>query len=129
MTHRERSAGGSRGLEESGGSHGRRSGTMSEFRHPALKELTEQLAGTDKRKSLVPVAKRRTQFERAGQLFGEVDAGKNYPYPFVCFRVTGFRSDAYPDLLTRGAALRHALRLLIDRLDRSLPPLPIEQAA
>ena len=39
---------------------------MSEFRQPALKELTEQLAGTDKRKSLVPVGKRRAQFERAG---------------------------------------------------------------
>ena len=41
---------------------------MSEFRQPALKELSEQLAGTDKRKSLVPVGKRRAQFERAGQL-------------------------------------------------------------
>src|SRR5215211_5599405 len=76
--------------------------TMSEFRQPALKELTEQLAGTDKRKSLVPVAKRRAQFERAGQLLGEVDAAKNYPYPFVCYRVTGFRSDAYAELLISG---------------------------
>ena len=47
---------------------------MSEFRQPALKELTEQLAGTDKRKSLVPVAKRRAQFERTGKLLAEVDS-------------------------------------------------------
>jgi RNA polymerase primary sigma factor len=104
-------------------------GTMSDFRHKPLKELTEQLAGTDKRKSLVPVGKRRAQFERAGQLLGEIDAGKNYPYPFVCYRVTGFRSDAYPDLLVPGDELRHDLKLLIDRLDRSLPALPIDQAA
>jgi RNA polymerase sigma factor (sigma-70 family) len=102
---------------------------MSEFRHPALKELTEQLAGTDKRKSLVPVGQRRAQFERAGQLLAAVDAGKNYPYPFVCYRITGFRSAAYADLLIPGEDLRHDLRRLIDRLDRSLPPLPIEQAA
>ena len=102
---------------------------MSEFRQPALKELTEQLAGTDKRKSLVPVGKRRAQFERAGQLLAEIDPAKNYPYPFVCFRVTGFRSDAYPDLLIPGGDLRHDLKRLYERLDKSLPPLPIEQAA
>src|SRR5947209_7978161 len=102
---------------------------MSEFRQPALKELTEQLAGTDKRKSLVPVGKRRAQFERAGQLLAEVASPKNYPYPFVCYRVTGFRSDAYPDLLVPGEDLRHDLKLLYERLDRSLPALPIEQAA
>jgi RNA polymerase sigma factor (sigma-70 family) len=101
---------------------------MSEFRQPALKELTEQLAGTDKRRSLVPVAKRRAQFERAGQLLATIDSAKNYPYPFVCYRVTGFRSDAYPDLLIQGDELRRDLKLLIERLDRSLPPLPIEQA-
>jgi len=102
---------------------------MSEFRHPVMKELTEQLAGTEKRKSLVPVAKRRSQFERAGKLLGEIDPAKGYPYQFVCFRVTGFRTDAYPDLLIPGGDLRHDLRVLTDRLDRSLPALPIEQAA
>lgn len=102
---------------------------MSDFRQPALKELTEQLAGTDKRKSLVPVGKRRGQFERATQLLSQVDPAKRYPYPFVCFRVTGFRSDAYADLLISGEDLRHDLKLLIERLDRSLPALPIEQAA
>jgi RNA polymerase primary sigma factor len=100
---------------------------MSEFRHPELKELTEQLAGTDKRKSLVPVGKRRVQFDRAGRLLGEIDPAKSYPYPFVCFRVTGFRSNAYPDMLVPGADLRHDLKLLIERLDRSLPALPIDQ--
>jgi RNA polymerase primary sigma factor len=102
---------------------------MSDFRQPALKELTEQLAGTDKRKALVPVAQRRAQFERAGQLLGEVDAAKNYPYSFVCFRVTGFRSAAYPELVIPGDDLRNDLKVLIERLDRSLPALPIEQAA
>ena len=54
---------------------------MSDFRHPVLKELTEQLAGTDKRKSLVPVGKRRAQFERAGQLLGRDRPGEELSVP------------------------------------------------
>src|SRR5437667_12326566 len=119
MTGRGRSVRVGRRLEGSDARTG--TGAMSEFRQPALKELTEQLAGTDKRKSLVPVAKRRAQFERAGQLLGEIDAAKNYPYPFVCYRVTGFRSAAYAELLIPGGDLRHDLKALIERLDRSLP--------
>lgn len=101
---------------------------MNEIRQPVLKELIEQLAGTDKRKSLVPVAKRRAQFERATQLFGEIDLAKNYPYQFVLFRITGFRTDAHPDLVISGSDLKHDLRILIERLDCSLPALPIEQS-
>jgi RNA polymerase sigma factor (sigma-70 family) len=102
---------------------------MSAFRHPALKQLTDQLAGTDKRKAVTPAAKRWEQVARAEQLLGEVDPAKNYPYQFVCYRVTGFRTDAYPDLLIPGGDLRHDLRLLAERLVHSLPILPIEQAA
>ena len=57
----------------------------------------------------------------------EIDPSRHYPYPFVCYRVTGFRSDAYSDLLVPGDALRHDLKLLIDRLDRSLPAVPIDE--
>src|SRR5581483_7034714 len=96
---------------------------MGEFRHPALKQLTDQQV------RYAPPAKRREQLTNAGQLLAAVDDGKQYPYQFVCFRLTGFRTDAYPDLLIPGADLRADLRLFIDRLDRSLPPVPIEQAA
>src|SRR5438477_1340884 len=96
---------------------------MGDFRHPALKQLTDQQV------RFAPPAKRREQLAHAGKLLGDVDGAKNYPYQFVCFRLTGFRTDAYPDLLIPGADLRHDLRLFIDRLDRSLPPVPIEQAS
>jgi RNA polymerase primary sigma factor len=96
---------------------------MGEFRHPALKQLTDQQT------RYAPPARRREQLAQAGQLLGEVDPGRPYPYQFVCYRLTGFRTDAFPDLLIPGEDLRHDLRLFIDRLDRSLPPVPIEQAA
>ena len=95
---------------------------MGEFRHPALKQLTDQQV------RFAPPAKRREQLAHAGKLLGDVDPGKQYPYQFVCFRLTGFRTDAYPDLLITGADLRHDLRLFIDGLDRSLPPVPLEQS-
>src|SRR5262245_45970039 len=102
---------------------------MSDFRHPELEQLTDQLAGTKKRKTVVPVAKRREQLERAGQLLGEIDPAKNYPDPFVCYRGTRLRTDAHRDLLIPGSDLVNDLRLLVDRLDRSLPALPADEWA
>jgi excisionase family DNA binding protein len=95
---------------------------MSEFRHPALKQLADQQV------RFAPPVRRREQLGRAAQLLGEVDPDRVYPYQFVCYRVTDYRTDAYPDLLIPGVDLRHDLRVLIDRLDRSLPALPIEKS-
>jgi RNA polymerase sigma factor (sigma-70 family) len=95
---------------------------VSEFRHPALKQLTDQQV------RFAPPARRREQLARAATLLGEIDPAKVYPYQFVCFRVTDFRTDAYPDLRIPGDDLRHDLRLLVDRLDRTLPALPIEHS-
>jgi RNA polymerase sigma factor (sigma-70 family) len=96
---------------------------MSDFRHPALRQLTDQQV------RFAPPPRRREQLAHAVRLAGEVDSAKNYPYQFVCFRVTGYRTDAYPDLLIRGDDLRHDLRLMSERLDRSLPAIPIDQVA
>jgi RNA polymerase sigma factor (sigma-70 family) len=95
---------------------------MSDFRHPALRQLTDQQV------RFAPPARRREQLANAVRLLGEIDAAKNYPYQFVCFRVTGYRTDAYPDLMVAGDDLRHDLRILSERLDRSLPAVPIDQA-
>src|SRR5438067_5288337 len=96
---------------------------MSDFRHPALRQLTDQQV------RFAPRHTRREQLAHAVRLLGGTDPARNYPYQFVCFRVTGFRTDAYPDLLIGGADLRHDLRLFSERLDRSLPAVPIEEAA
>jgi RNA polymerase primary sigma factor len=95
---------------------------VNDFTHPALKQLTDQQV------RFAPVARRKEQVVRAQKLLGEVDAGRDYPYSFILFRITEHRSDAYPSLLIRGADLRHDLTLFVRRLERSIPPLPIEQA-
>src|SRR5262245_10843125 len=62
------------------------------------------------------------------KLLAEIDPAKDYPYQYVCFRVTEYRSTAHPDLLIPGEVLRHDLELLARRIEKSIPPLPIEQA-
>jgi RNA polymerase sigma factor (sigma-70 family) len=81
------------------------------FKTPALKELTDQQV------RFAPPAKRREQALRARQLLGEVEAGKKYPYQFVCFRVTDYRPGSYPDLLIDGADLAADLPLMVRLLD------------
>ncbi len=95
---------------------------MSEFKNRALKELTEQQT------RYAPPARREAQIASAQKLMGEVEPGKAYPYAYICYRVTDFRSDAHTDLLISGADLRHDLALFIRRVGRSVPPVPVEQA-
>jgi RNA polymerase primary sigma factor len=93
-----------------------------DFRAPALKELTDQQV------RFAPVSRRREQVDRAARLLGEVDSERVYPYQFVCYRITDFRSDAHADLRIRGLDLKHDLAEFIKRVERSIPPLPIEQS-
>lgn len=94
---------------------------MTEFKCLALKELTEQQT------RYAPTARRQAQIANAQKLLGEVDPGKAYPYQYVCFRVTDYRSDAHADLRISGEDLRHDLTLFIRRVEKSVPPVPAEQ--
>ncbi len=84
---------------------------MTGFTHPALQQLTDQQV------RFAPLARRVEQADQARRLLGEIEPGKRYPYQFVCFRVTGFRPDAYADLLIDGDALVGDLREMIRLLD------------
>ena len=95
---------------------------MTAFLQPALSELTDQQV------RYAPPARRREQVAKAQRLMDDVDPARAYPYQFVCFRLTDFRSDAYPDLLVSGADLKHDLALFVIQVERSLPAVPIEQA-
>src|SRR3954447_5165725 len=81
------------------------------YKNPALKQLTDQQV------RFAPPARCLEQKARAEKLLAELDPDKLYPYQFVCYRVTEFRPDAYPDLLIRGADLTHDLGLMIEALD------------
>ncbi len=93
---------------------------MTQFKHLALKELATQQV------RFAPPAKRLEQLGRAERLLTEIDDIKDYPYQFVCFRITDFRPDSYPDLLIPGSELKHDLCLLITELAKSMPAVPVE---
>ena len=94
---------------------------MSAFKCQALKELTEQQT------RYAPPARRQEQVARAQKLVGELDPTKNYPYQYVCFRITDYRSDTHAELLISGLELKHDLTLFVKRVERSVPAQPIEQ--
>jgi RNA polymerase sigma factor (sigma-70 family) len=95
---------------------------VTEFRTTALKELAEQ------QMRFAPPVRRQTQVAAAWKLYGEIENDKSYPYQYVCFRLTEFRSNAHPNLRIAGEDLRHDLELFARRVERSIPALPIEQA-
>jgi RNA polymerase sigma factor (sigma-70 family) len=95
---------------------------MTTFRHQAIHELTNQQV------RFAPPARRREQVAKAQRLLAEVESSRAYPYAFVCYRLTDYRSNAYPDLLVTGEDLKHDLALFVIQVERSLPPVPIEQA-
>jgi RNA polymerase sigma factor (sigma-70 family) len=94
---------------------------VSSFQNPALKQLTDQQV------RFTPPARRMEQLARAEKLLAEIDPVKQYPYQFVCYRITDFRPDAYPNLLIDGRDLEHDLCLFIAELSRHTPAVPLEQ--
>jgi len=85
---------------------------VTDFKIAALRELTDQQV------RFAPVGRRLEQQTRAERLLSEVEPGKKYPYQFVCYRITEFRPNSYPDLLIDGtdleSDLQQMVRLLIE---------------
>ena len=106
-----------------GGTSGRgREEPVTEFKITALRELAEQQT------RFAPPARRQAQVLAAQRLLAEIEPGREYPYQYVCFRVTEYRSEAHADLVIPGEALRHDLELFVRRVEKSVPALPIEHA-
>src|SRR5438132_9108175 len=93
---------------------------MNTYKSQALKELADQQV------RFAPPARRLEQLKRAEQLLTEIDAHREYPYQFVCYRVTDFRSESHPGLLLSGHDVAHDLGLWISELASSLPAIPVE---
>jgi len=75
-----------------------------------------------------PVKKRRKQLDAAEKLFAIIDKDKEYPFEFVCFRITGFhlKSAAGAELI-KGDELLEDLRIFISKLSGQLARPVAEQ--
>jgi transposase-like protein len=92
------------------------------FRCRPLEDLARQLLFT-------PPEKRMDQVRRAEQLHDQIDPGRNYPFDFINYRITGYHSEADqadPTILV-GDVIQPDLRLLIDAVSRSAG-LPVTEA-
>jgi RNA polymerase primary sigma factor len=94
--------------------------TMSEFKNPAMRQLADQ------QMRFAPPARRLDQLARAERLLTQIEHDKQYPYQYICFRITEFRPTSYPDLRIDGKDLEHDLYAFIEALSRSTPAVPVE---
>ena len=76
-----------------------------------------------------PEKKRRKQLDSAEKLATVIDKDKEYPYEFVCFRITGFqpKSDIESELI-KGDELLEDLRIFISKLSGKLARPVTEQS-
>lgn len=91
------------------------------YRVSLIRELRDQQA------KYAPRSKRLEQAERAEELLGELDLGKDYPFEFIYYRVTNFRPEANARKLVSGEDAAHDLRLFVEDVTESLD-LPVEEA-
>src|SRR5437870_2891188 len=86
---------------------------VSDFKVQALEQLTDQVRFS-------PPGVRQEQLDRARTLRGQVRPERSYPYQFVIYRITNYRSDDQPNLLIAGDDLRHDLDLFLEHVSRTL---------
>ncbi|MBN2180816.1 MAG: sigma-70 family RNA polymerase sigma factor, partial [Sedimentisphaerales bacterium] len=88
---------------------------------PGLAQLLAQLRYT-------PQKKRRKQLEAAEKLFEIIQKDKEYPFEFVCFRITGFhlKQEIAGDLI-KGDELLEDLRVFISKLSGQIAKPASEQ--
>jgi len=94
---------------------------MHRIKNQNLAQLLPQLRFT-------PVKKRRKQLDAAEKLFAIIEPGKEYPFDFVHFRITGFAPKGGPEQqLIKGDQLLEDLRIFISKLSGRLAEPVAEQ--
>ena len=78
------------------------------YLNPAIRQLRDQQV------RFAPREKKIEQADQAEKLLGELDPKRTYSYEYVCFRITSFRPEAYPDLRLSGTEASHDLRLFVE---------------
>src|SRR4029077_16389409 len=87
---------------------------MPNYKNPAIRQLKEQQV------RYAPRDVRLEQIDKAERLLEELDlARQDYRYQDLCFRITAYRPEMYPDLIVTGEDAAHDLRLFIEDLSDS----------
>ena len=80
----------------------------NDYLNPAIRQLRDQQV------RFAPREKKLEQVMQAEKLLGELDFARTYPYEYICYRVTNYRPESYPDLKLSGQEANHDLRLFVE---------------
>ncbi len=93
----------------------------SDYINPAIRQLRDQQV------RFAPREKKLEQVDCAERLLGELHKERMYSYEYLCFRITSYRPESYPDLRLMGIEARHDIRLFVEDLSDSAD-VPVESA-
>jgi len=80
----------------------------SDYLNPVIRQLRDQQV------RFAPREKKIEQVTQAERLLAELDPGRIYPYEYICYRITNYRPESYPDLRLSGQEASHDLRLFVE---------------
>ncbi len=82
----------------------------TEYLNPIIRQLRDQQV------RFAPREKKIEQVNRAEKLLAELDAQRTYTYEYLCFRITDYRPESFPNLKLSGEDAGHDLRLFVEDL-------------
>ena len=86
---------------------------MTHYKNPVIKQLADQQV------RFTPTAIRLEQIDRAERLIEEITPETTYRYDDLCFRLTNFRPDRFPNLMLTGDEAVHDLHCFVEDLSAS----------
>jgi RNA polymerase primary sigma factor len=93
----------------------------TDYLNPAIRQLRDQQV------RFAPREKKLDQVAQAERLLGELDPTRAYPYEYICYRLTNYRPESYPDLRLSGQEASHDLRLFVEDVSESAD-VPVDSA-
>jgi len=82
----------------------------TEYVSPIIRQLRDQQV------RFAPREKKIEQVNRAEKLLAELDSGRTYTYEYLCYRITDYRPESFPNLKLSGEEAGHDLRLFVEDL-------------
>ncbi len=68
----------------------------------------------DQQVRFAPRDKKIEQVDRAERLIGELEPDRTYTYEYLCYRITDYRPESFPNLKLTGKDAEHDLRLFVE---------------
>jgi RNA polymerase primary sigma factor/RNA polymerase sigma factor len=82
----------------------------TDYLNPIIRQLRDQQV------RFAPREKKLEQVNRAEKLLSELDARRTYTYEYLCYRITDYRPESFPNLKLTGRDAGHDLRLFVEDL-------------